>query len=475
MYNKEQKTILLVDDDAISGLNLSSHLAEYGYNVVQVLTGQKAIDAINNKVNKIDLVLMDINLGEKLDGTDIARKILKTHDIPLLFHSSYIERDVVNRTENITSYGYVVKNGITVLDASIKMAFRLFEANQLLKNQRKEIETKNQNLEMLEKRYHRLFESARDGILILDADDGMIVDVNQYLIEMLGYSKEQFLNKNIWDISAYKNIDYSKHLFKELQYKNYVRYEDLPLETSDGKSLSVEFVSNVYTVDNKRVIQCNIRDITDRKKYEQLLIDASVKKESLIRELQHRTKNSFNLITNLIHLRSEENISNESHNLLEELTLRVRSVSDLYSLLYETDSFNKIQLDIYLKKVIYSMSHLSDSISISSNLDSVIVSSENAGFIGIILIELLTNSIKYAFPLSRGMINIELKTVNGKILLLVEDNGIGLKSDFDIATVTSLGLHLTYLMVGQLKGSAKFTTDNGTKILIEFPPAIQLN
>src|SRR5512146_1993050 len=94
-----------------------------------------------------------------------------------------------------------------------------------------------------ENQYRRLFESAKDGILILNADTGMILDVNPFLIEMLGYSKKRFLTKNIWDISAFKNIDYSKKLYKELQEKEYVRYEDIPLEASDGSLIDVEFYS----------------------------------------------------------------------------------------------------------------------------------------------------------------------------------------------------------------------------------------
>src|SRR4030066_209300 len=248
MNNKEQKTILLVDDEAIVAMDLSMKLKEYGYNVIQALTGQKAIEAVSNNKTVIDLILMDINLGEEIDGTETAKIILKDHDTPILFHSNHTEREVVDRTENITSYGYVVKNGITVLDASIKMAFRLHDAYVNLKNQKIKIETQKKELQTFEKRYRRLFESAKDGILILNADNGMIVDVNPYLIEMLGYSKEQFLKKNIWDISAFKNIDYSKQLYKELQDKEYVRYDDLPLETFDGNIIHVEFVSNVYLV-----------------------------------------------------------------------------------------------------------------------------------------------------------------------------------------------------------------------------------
>jgi len=115
-----------------------------------------------------------------------------------------------------------------------------------------------------ELRYRRLFESAQDGILILDADTGMVVDVNPFLTALLGYSHIEFLGKKVWELGFFKNIAANEHKFLELQAKEYVRYEDLPLETAAGRKIDVEFVSNVYLVEGKRVIQCNIRDITER-------------------------------------------------------------------------------------------------------------------------------------------------------------------------------------------------------------------
>jgi PAS domain S-box-containing protein len=117
-------------------------------------------------------------------------------------------------------------------------------------------------------RYRRLFESAKDGILILDADTGKVVDVNPFLLQLLGYSYDALYGKHIWELGVFNDITASKEAFKTLQDKEYNRYEDLPLETLDGRSVAVEFVSNVYLVDHSKVIQCNIRDITERKKME---------------------------------------------------------------------------------------------------------------------------------------------------------------------------------------------------------------
>ncbi len=125
-----------------------------------------------------------------------------------------------------------------------------------------------ERLILSEIRYRRLFESAKDGILILDAETGMIADVNPFLITLLGYSREALLGKRIWELGFFKDIFANKANFQELQEMGYIRYDDLPLETAYGRRINVEFVSNIYDVDDQKVIQCNIRDITERQQSE---------------------------------------------------------------------------------------------------------------------------------------------------------------------------------------------------------------
>lgn len=136
---------------------------------------------------------------------------------------------------------------------------------ELLEEALSKSEKSAEALQDSEKRYRRLFESAKDGILILDADTGKVVDVNPFLLQLLGYSYEALCGQYIWELGTFKDIAESKDAFSNLQNNEYIRYEDLPLETISGQSVAVEFVSNVYLVDNKKVIQCNIRDITAHK------------------------------------------------------------------------------------------------------------------------------------------------------------------------------------------------------------------
>jgi diguanylate cyclase (GGDEF)-like protein/PAS domain S-box-containing protein len=126
-----------------------------------------------------------------------------------------------------------------------------------------------------ELRYRRLFETAQDGILILDAETGQITDVNPFLIDMLGYSKDEFLGKRLWEIGAFMDSRRSREAYRKLQKNGYIRYEDLPLKTKNGQKREVEFVSNAYLENDERVIQCNIRDISERKQLERNLAFAA--------------------------------------------------------------------------------------------------------------------------------------------------------------------------------------------------------
>ena len=128
-------------------------------------------------------------------------------------------------------------------------------------------------LEISEARYRRLFETARDGVLLLNATTAQIEDANPFLTELLGYSHQELLGRKIWEVGAFADVIESQDKFAELQTLGYVRYDDLPLRTKTGQKVAVVFVSNSYECDGVTVIQCNIRDISARKRADEKIIE----------------------------------------------------------------------------------------------------------------------------------------------------------------------------------------------------------
>ena len=188
------KTLLLVEDEVFIAMNEERQLSSRGYNVFHAASGEEAVNLVLNNDEPIDLILMDIDLGSGIDGTEAAEQILANKDIPVVFLSSHTEPEVVEKTEKITSYGYVVKqSGIVVLDASIKMAFKLFEARQRV--QENEIAVIQS-----EELFRTLFDQAAVGVAQV-LQDGMLTMVNARFCEIIGYTREELSNINFRDIT----------------------------------------------------------------------------------------------------------------------------------------------------------------------------------------------------------------------------------------------------------------------------------
>lgn len=274
--DSKQHTILLVEDDSLLAATEIYWLKKAGYLVKHVSTGEDAVKTVNETVKGIDLVLMDINLGDRMDGTEAARIILKSHEIPLLFLSSHTEKEIVAKTEKITSYGYVVKDSKdVVLLASIKMAFKLFKANQELRNKEKAIEERENHL-------RAIIESAPFGAhsYELQSDGSLIFrGYNAEAVKILGFDQKNLLGKTIEE--AFPPLAYTEipALYKKVAADGKL-YEDEQINYEDKRIADAFEIHAFQTSKNNMTVF--FKNITDQKKSELAIRESEEKFRTLI-------------------------------------------------------------------------------------------------------------------------------------------------------------------------------------------------
>lgn len=327
---------------------------------------------------------------------------------------------------------------------------------------------KNHNL-LRDNRYQQLFEASHDGICILNPNTGRIEDLNKAFVDLFGGAKENYLFKKIWDTDLCWKAGLDKKFF--IRFKKYgnTNNRKIVLPIKDGRGTVSEFSSSLFGSIGERYLQCTFRNLT-RQKDKILDLEKDLdNKDMMLKELQHRVKNTFFMITSLIELKSYESDSPETVHVLQELSVRVKSISDLYTLLYETESTDDVKMDTYSKMVGDSIMGKQNNISVEYAIDDIIIPAEIASSIGIILVELLYNVMKYAFPnRDKGSVKISMTKNSGTYRLMVSDNGRGLPEDFKIVNRNGSGLHLVQLMAQQLNGTAEFKSQAGTKAVVEF-------
>ncbi len=585
MLSDHQKTLLLVEDEVILAMSKQKDLKKYGYNILTVNTGDKAVAIIKENKN-ISLVLMDIDLGNGIDGTETAELILKDRDIPIVFLSSHTEKEVVEKTEKITSYGYVVKSSsVTVIDASIKMAFKLFNSHCKIE--------KGKNL------LQKTIDGVGEPILMID-NNYKVLSSNTAVREQYSSNKEYcYQISHNRDIPCYDDPDHpcllqeviktgklSKTIHKHINKNGESRFVELtasPVFNDDNEVTSIIEISNDITeqmltenalvtnkimykelfqnmnscvavykaVDNgndfifvdfnnaaeridkiskknilgkkvteafpgvekleifnvfKRVWKtgnpenCPIfqykdnriegwrdnfvyklpsgeiiaiyDDITERKKLEIMIKDQLSEKEIILKEVHHRIKNNFASIGSLLSLQADSLTNPEAISALKEAIGRINSMQILYEKLLITDNYTVTSLKQYLDNLIEDIINLfseSGNITIEKQIEDLQLDSNLLIPIGIIVNEILTNIIKYAFTgKDSGLIEIILKRNNKNIILTIQDNGNGLPKGFDINKQKGFGLMLIKMLTQQLEGSFSIIDNGGTKSTLKF-------
>jgi PAS domain S-box-containing protein len=316
-----------------------------------------------------------------------------------------------------------------------------------------------QALRVSETSYRRLFEAAKDGILILDVESGRINDVNPFLFNLLGFSRSEMVGKTVGELSPFKDIESNKVMLERLQKDGYVRYENLPLETRDGRHIAVEFVSNVYQVGDHDVIQCNVRDITKRKHAEDeirrfntelgkrvvertaLLETANVEMEAFSYSVSHDLRAPLRHVLGFAELLQRDAGSSLSKINLEHLTTIVRSAKRMGNLIDDLLAFSRIGRAELQKKEVNLYELFQETLgdfrvdtrerNITWEIHPLPTVQADRALLRMVLVNLVSNAVK--FTGNSTMPKIEIGCAlgsNTETVVYIRDNGAGFDQEY---------------------------------------------
>ncbi|HXI92960.1 MAG TPA: PAS domain S-box protein [Blastocatellia bacterium] len=364
-----------------------------------------------------------------------------------------------------------------------------------------------------EVRYRRLFEAARDGVLILDAESRQIIDANPFISELLGYSRDELCGKELWQIGVFEDADASRDAYRLLQEQGYIRYDDLPLQTRKGQVLEVEFVSNVYPVDHTQVIQCNIREITGRRQLEraklqaEALADLNRRKDEFLAMLSHELRNPLSPILNAVHLlrlqKDDDAIQQQAKVIIERQVGKLtRLVDDLLEVSRITTGrirLQREQIDLRgiaeraLETVRALIEQRGHELVASLSPEPIWLEADSLRMEQVI-VNLLTNAAKYTGE--GGRIALIVQQEGEEAVVRVRDSGVGIPPDvlphiFDLFTQADksldrseggLGVGLTIVQrIAEIHGGRVEAHSKGlghgsefvVRLPITLPPSIQ--
>jgi two-component sensor histidine kinase/DNA-binding NarL/FixJ family response regulator len=507
------RTLLLVEDEAIIAMGTKEALRAQGYEVLTALSGEDAIEAVRTARSVIDLVLMDIDLGSGMGGTEAAFGIQEIRDIPIIFLSSHTEAGIVARTESISSYGYVAKSsGSSVLGAAIRTAFRLREA----------AEAKEE-----ESRHAREKELAERGV----------IEAAQTFLAQRGWARtgEDFFRSLARFLAETLSMDYvcidcleegslearTVAVYYDSEFEDNVSYalRDTPCGEVVGKSvccfpqgvrglfpadvvlqeMEAEGYAGTTLTDSEGRLNGLIAVISrapfgspelvskilqlvagraagelERREAVESLKRSLAQTETLMRELQHRVKNNLYIISSLLSLEANGLPDGDSKKALLDAQSRVQSMAGIYERLYMSANLASVPMDQYFRDISSSIlaTYTADSsrIRLESSLQAVAMDTRRAVPLGLIMNELITNAIKHAFPAgSSGTISLSLESADGRVILAIGDDGAGFDQEAKPGARTGLGLTLVRSLARQIDARLDIQSapGKGTRVSME--------
>ncbi|KAF5077880.1 Histidine kinase [anaerobic digester metagenome] len=326
-------------------------------------------------------------------------------------------------------------------------------------------------------RFRALLDETNEAIFLSEVPSGHFTDVNNSACQQLGYSAGKMLEMNVEDIIAPDKLDEMRTIIfslfdgKHLQNRKTI---ETVLQGSDGSQINVEMSISLVKFSDAFYTVMVARDITERKLFEDALKSSLKEKEVLIQEIHHRVKNNMQIISSLLNLQKQYVNDEEAVNVLKESQNRVKSMAMIHEKLYKSRNFSEINFAEYIRSLVsdlfYSYGVDSNRIKTIIVLEEVMMGLETAIPCGLIISELVTNTLKYAFPHTEpGEFKIELHSSSDRCYnLIISDNGVGIPENIDFDETDTLGLQLVNSLVNQLEGTIELNRKNGTEFKIKF-------
>ena len=332
------------------------------------------------------------------------------------------------------------------------------------------------DLKESERKFREIFNKANDMISVNvmneDGIPGKFLEVNEVVSKRLGYTNEELLSMTPTDLVSPEKSDLIQVNAEKLFKKGQNTFE-IVLVTKDGKEIPVEVNNHFIDYNGKRVSLAVSRDITDRKKSEEQLKSSLEEKIVLLREIHHRVNNNLQIISSLFNLQSNY-VDENSKDILMASQSRVKSMAMIHEKLYQSPDLTRINMKDYIESFVSGLFSLymveTTAIHLQTDLEDIEMGIDTAIPVGLIINELVTNSLKHAFPAGNegGIIEISFRKEGELLTLKIADNGIGLPERRKIETKKSLGLQLVSNLVNQLDGTMMVSGENGTEVKLQF-------
>jgi len=462
--------ILIVDDNKVLTQNLCDIFNEHGYSIEIASDGQMAIELGRRK--KFDLTLIDMKLPD-INGLKLIETLYEmVPDMEYIIITAFASfESVVEAVKHRQVVAYETKP----LDMERLLALIRQVIDRKLAERAKKQAV--EDLRESEIRFRNLFEQSNDAIFLHNLN-GDIMKVNNRACEMVGMEREKLTHLNINELRKEKSVPHVEKAIETTKSKGNVRLES-KFFRSDSAIIDVEISSGIVD-ESKGIVQDIVRDITERKRAERKIKESLNEKEVLLKEIHHRVKNNLQIVCALLNLQTEHVKNEQTLSILNECENRVRSMAIIHESLYQSDDFAKIDLNDYLwglASTLFSVYCVDpDQIEFRIENAEVFLGLDQAVSCGLILNELITNAIKYAFPDGRkGRIDVALHSDSKGFIVSVKDNGIGLPKQVDIRNPKTLGLRLVSSVVEQLEGALEVREKNGTMFKFTFRRNLKLD